>query len=180
VADGERTFTEAEHFALLTDAVSRETASLSKATEQLESEKGALQVQVTTLEAELAAEKQAKDSVTAEFDKFKADLAELAAVAERKEDRVKAVKAAAPHLAEDYFTAERADTWASMSDETFAVLIEGLETAAKAAPAAEAAASTELPTETAALQGGASPTATKPDSSTTSRFLAARRGGASA
>ena len=47
MADGERTFTEAQHFALLTDAVARETASLSSVKEDLEG-------QVTSLESEKA------------------------------------------------------------------------------------------------------------------------------
>ena len=69
MADGERTFTEAQHFALLTDAVARETASLSTAKEELETkvqteatEKAALAATVTELESKidvLAAEKAA-------------------------------------------------------------------------------------------------------------------------
>jgi peptidoglycan hydrolase CwlO-like protein len=76
----ERTFTEAQHFALLTDAVARETASLSTVKEELEqkfataeTEKAAalatvteLQTRIDVLDAEKAAAETARDAAIAE------------------------------------------------------------------------------------------------------------------
>lgn len=60
MADGGRTFTETEHFALLTDAVGRETATLAEV-------KDTLEATVSTLTAENAAEKTAHETATSEL-----------------------------------------------------------------------------------------------------------------
>jgi hypothetical protein len=171
----ERTFTEAQHFALLTDAVARETASLSTVKEQLEqqvqvesTEKAALQATVTELEtridvldAEKAAAESARDAAVAEFQAYKDAEAEKAAVQARKTERVAAVKAADSALPEEYFTDARAQRWAEMADDSFAALVADLTEAASHRPAttaAETAASTEAVRETAAFKGGDAPT----------------------
>lgn len=175
VADGERTFTEAQHFALLTDAVARETASLATVKEDLESkisvestEKAALAATITELEtridvldAEKAAAEQARDAAIAEFTAHKDAEAEKAAVQARKDERLAAIKAADAQLAEEYFTDARALRWAEMSEESFAALVSDLSEAASARPstaAAETASTTEAVRETAAFKGGESPT----------------------
>lgn len=177
MADGERTFTEAQHFALLTDAVARETASLSTAKEQLDTqiadlstEKAALagtvtelQSKIDVLEAEKAAAEKARDEATASFEAHKQAEAEKAAVEARKSERVAAVKAADNGLTDEYFTDARAQRWAEMSDEAFTSLVSDLTEAAAARPAptsTEAAAVTpEAARETAAFKGGDTPTA---------------------
>jgi hypothetical protein len=178
VAD--KTYSETEHFALLTDAVQRETAALAEVKTTLTAEKSALEVRVTTLESEVAAERTAKEQLAAEFETFKAEVAAREAVAARKDERVSRVKAAAPHLADDYFTPERAQVWAEMSDDVFAVLVEGLETSAQALAAKkgdEKPAGTPA-AETAAFRSGASPTSPEGQGSVFTQFLAARRGAA--
>jgi len=172
VAD-ERTFTQTEHFALLTDAVQRETAALAEVKEDLEgqitslqSEKAELtssvtdlQARIDVLDAEKAAAEQARDAATAEFEAFKAELAEKAAVEARKADRVARVKAANAALSEEYFTEARADRWAQMADETFEALVADITEAAAAAPAKAETAGAEAPRETAAFTGGTTPSA---------------------
>lgn len=176
MADGERTFTEAQHFALLTDAVARETASLSSAKEDLDAkvtdlstEKAALTASITELEtkidvldAEKAAAEQARDAAIAEFQAYKDAEAEKAAVEARKSERVAAVKAADSALAEEYFTEARAQRWAEMSDDAFGALVSDLTEAAATRPAVantDVAATPEAARETAAFKGGDAPKA---------------------
>lgn len=138
VADDPK-FTESQHFALLADAVSRETASLSEAktvleTEKselqekvtgLESEKSSLQSRIDVLEAEKAAEIASREKAEQEFAQYQADLAELAAVQERMTDRVERVQASIDAPVE-YFTEARAQRWAQMADEEFSLLLADL------------------------------------------------------
>ncbi len=143
VADDPK-FTESQHFALLADAVSRETAAITEAktaleTEKsalqetitgLESEKSALQSRIDVLEAEKVTEIASREKAEADFAAYQAELAELSAVSERKEARLTRVKASidAP---ESYFTEARAARWAQMADEEFdELLVEFTELAA--------------------------------------------------
>lgn len=129
-------FTESQHFALLADAVSRETAALSEAktvleTERaalqetitgLESEKSSLQSRIDVLEAEKASEIASREKAESEHAEYIAALTELAAVEERKETRVTRVKASI-EAPETYFTEARATRWAQMADEEFDALL---------------------------------------------------------
>jgi len=147
--DDERSYTEREHVALLTDAVARETATLAAAKNELETERAAqaatlsaletekanLAARIDVLEAEKAAFEAERDVATKAFEDFKAELAEKDAVAERKVERVGRVKAAA-RLPDTYFTDDRAQRWAEMSDEQFDVLVGDIEGAAAANPKA--------------------------------------------
>lgn len=140
----ERSFTEAQHFALLTDAVARETASLSTAKEELESkttalesEKAALaatnselQSRIDVVDAEKAAAEQARDAVQTEFDAHKAAETEKAEAEARKSDRLTRVKAANSALGEDYFTEARTQRWAEMAEDTFEALVADITEAA--------------------------------------------------
>lgn len=164
MSDAVRTFTEAEHFALVTDAVSRETADLTTQVAELAAAKSELEQRADVLEAEKAAAIAERDAIKAEFDQFKNDIEEAAAVAARRETRVARVKDANPTLGDDFFTSERADRWAAMSDEAFDALVTDLE-AVK--PATTAAA-----TETAAFTGGETPAA--PQTSALATYLRAR------
>lgn len=175
VTENARTFTETEHFALLTDAVARETASLSSDKETLESsittltgEKAELAGRLDVLEAEKQAAEKSHSDAVAEFTDFKAELEQKAAVEARKTDRVAAVKAASADLDDTYFTDERTQRWAEMADDAFTALISDLaEAAAKKKPAflmtddEKKAAKDDMADkarETAAFTGGTSPT----------------------
>lgn len=142
----ERTFTEAQHSALLIDAVSRETAQLTSKTEELESktatlesEKAALEASITELqsqvdvvEAEKAAAEQARDAVQAEFDAYKTAETEKAEAEARRTERLDRIKAANGALTDDYFTEARVQRWASMTEETFTELVADITEAAAA------------------------------------------------
>lgn len=167
-------YTEDQHFALLSSAVERETASLTVAKEELEAqvattttEKAALETQVSelaaridVLEAEKAAETAAKDAAVAEFEAYKTELARAEQVETLKAERAAAVKAAASHLTDEYFTDERKARWAEMAEEQFSALVADLTEAAAHMPKVEAnKAETEetvvtQAAETAAFKGG--------------------------
>lgn len=181
-------FTESQHFALLADAVSRETASLTEAktaleTEKselqekvtgLESEKSSLQSRIDVLEAEKAAEIASREQAEQEFAQYQADLAELAAVQERMANRVERVQASIDAPA-DYFTEARAQRWAQMADEEFDALLADLAEHAASKPKGKddedekddlppflkkkKADDSEKARETAAFTGGDAPTA---------------------
>jgi chromosome segregation ATPase len=176
VAGDDRTFTESQHQALLTDAVARETASLNVVKEELEArvetlssekaavdaEKAELQSRIDVLEAERAAAQKAHEDSVAEFEAFKTDLEEKAAVEARKADRVTRVKAANASLGDAYFTEERVLRWAQMSDEQFDSLVADItESAATSASSTETKPATEQARETAAFTGGTTPTVTE-------------------
>lgn len=186
-------YTEEQHFALLESAVERETASivadkgelevqvasLSEAKAGVEAQLAEAQGRIDVLEAEKANAEAATKAAVDEFDAYKAELARVAEVEAAKAERVARVKAANSNLADEYFTAERAQRWAEMSGEAFDALVADMTDsfAAVKAPAVEAAAEVETPvveTETAAFSGGE--TATVSEGSTFATFLAARRG----
>jgi hypothetical protein len=166
VADVTETkFTEEQHFALLESAVARETSTLTARIAELEaaalanmteaasvaSANTELQTRIDVLEAEKSAALAATSDVQAAFDTFKSELADKAEVETRKADRVAAIQAANEGLPEDYFTDERAQRWAEMSDETFDVLVEGL----SAVPATKTESEvTQQARETSAFTGG--------------------------
>lgn len=180
-------FTESQHFALLADAVSRETASLTEAktaleTEKselqekvtgLESEKSSLQSRIDVLEAEKAAEIASREKAEQDLAQYQADLAELAAVQERMANRVERVQASIDAPVE-YFTEARAQRWAQMADEEFDALLADLAEHAAAKPKAKddgddddtpaflkkkKADDAEKARETAAFTGGDAPKA---------------------
>jgi chromosome segregation ATPase len=184
-------YTEAQHFALLTSAVERETAQLAEAKESLStqvqtltSEKAALADELDTvkakadvLEAEKAAAEARAEAAAKELEDFKAELALKAEVAEKKATRIERVKAANSALSTDYFTEERAQRWAEMSDETFEALVADLTEAAAAVKPATTPGdtpATELAKESAAFTGGEAPKAAA-DGSTLSSLLGATR-----
>jgi hypothetical protein len=196
VPDG-RTFTEAEHQALLQGAVEREIAA---ATQERDVKITELETRVDQLEAEKAAVEQARDTVQADFDAFKADIEQEREVAAREAERVERVKAAAIHLPDEYFTPQRARRWAEMADEQFAAVVEDFEDAAiaglskeqakelaglsgeaKASKLAEFRATRQEQAseggtrETAAFGGGAAPTDPNAGGSKVGAFLGARR-----
>lgn len=186
-------YTEAQHFALLESAVERETAKLSGEKETLESQVGSLtsekaaladelaqvKARIDVLEAEKATAETQVETVTKEFADFKAELARQAEVAEKKNARIERIKAANNSLGEDFFTGERAQRWAEMSDEAFEALVADITEAAAAIKPAQTPGdvpATELAKESAAFAGGQTGTSTS-SVSTLSTFLGARRRG---
>lgn len=143
-------YSEAQHFALLKSAVDQETSSLT-------AEKSELQGRIEALESEKAAQatelSEAKtkidllesDKVTAEAaaESARKELADFKDFLQKKEDtekkkagRTDRVKAANEHLTDGYFSDERVQRWAEMSDEDFNALVnEMTEFAAAAKPA---------------------------------------------
>lgn len=194
-------YTEAQHFALLESALTRETAELSEAKETLEaqvgtlsSEKAALADELATvksridvLEAEKAAAEARADAAAKEFADYKAQLAREVEVAEKRTARIERVKAANNSLGEDYFTQERAQRWAEMSDEAFEALVADLIEAAAAAKPTETTgqsgsgekSAAELARESAAFTGGQTATSTSGET-TLAQLLGAKRRGAAA
>lgn len=195
-----RTFTEAEHQAILQGAVEREVAA---ATETRDATISTLEQRVDVLEAEKAGVVQEKDTLQSEFDTYKAEVETAREVAARKAERLERVKAAAIHLPEDYFSDERMQRWAEMADEQFATLVEdfqamslagltteeaklleGLEGDAKVSKLAEIRAARQEKAaqagagggqrETAAFAGGVAPTSPEVGSKV-GAFLSTRR-----
>ena len=164
-AVADRTYTEAEHLALSADAVTRETADLTAAKEVAETKVAELSGKVDVLEAAKVTEDTAKADLQKAFDDYKADIERLAEVTAAKEDRLAKVKAANASLADAYFTDERIQRWAEMSEEAFTTFVEDLGAAGGSATKAK---------ETAAFSGGA--TITDPGKSTVGSLFAARRG----
>lgn len=159
------TYTEEQHVALVTAAVQRETADLSKANEDLKSENADLVKRADVAEAEKATAESERDTATKELADFRADVDKEKEIAARTEERVAAVKAANENLPEDYFTDDRATNWAAMEQATFDDFVEAI----KVSPAPTAAP------QTAAFGGGETPQP-KPETPASTAFLAARRG----
>ena len=182
----ETRFTEEQHFALLESAVARETSTLTARIAELEAAALAsatetasvatanteLQTRIDVLEAEKSAALAATSEVQTAFDAFKSELADAAEVETRKADRVAAIRAANEGLADDYFTDERAQRWAEMSDDTFNVLVEGL-SAVPATKTDSSEVTKQQARETSAFSGGTVIPATTGGSTLGSLFQAA-------
>lgn len=150
-AGEDRTFTEAQNQALVDGAVKDATAEVSKQVESLEQEKADLQTKLDGLEAEKATLTKERDDAVKAHDDFKAETEKKETIATAKVARSKAVKDANDKLADDYFTDERVNRWAEMSEEAFADVIEAIKVTPATPP--------EPKRETAAFTGGATPPA---------------------
>ncbi len=166
MSDSDRTYTEAEHLALLTDAVRRETAEQTAKQDQLQTERDELVKRVDVLEAEKASAETERDRIKSEFDEYKDEQEKAKQIAEAKADRVEKVKAANDQLPDSYFTDERMQRWAEMTEEAFAEVVEALG-ATKGSPLKE----------TAAFEGGQSGTSRDGKRASTGTLFAARRNG---
>jgi hypothetical protein len=170
VAD--KTYTEAEHDAILASTVEREVASRDARIAELEATVNDQAGRLDVMESEKAAAEQARDSAVTEFDAFKNGLEELASIDARKTERVDKVREVAKHLGDDFFTAERASRWAAMEETAFSEYLADLgETAAKAGDGK--AGGQEIPRESA-MEGTRAP-AGDSGPSKTSRVLGMRR-----
>lgn len=169
MSDAERTFTEAEHFALLTDRVARETADLTAERDTIKASLDELQQRVDVLEAEKATAQTERDAAVAEFEEYKAELERAAELATLRDERSAKVTEVTSHL-DGYVTAERADRWANMTEEAFDAFLADL-TDARPSGAPEKAA--EAPRQTAAFSQGSAPTSS---TGSVKLLLAGRRG----
>lgn len=164
VADNDRTYTEAEHLALAADAVKRETAELSTAKESAETKVTDLTSKVDVLESEKATLQSEKDTAEKALEDYKAEIERAKEVEAAKASRKEKVEKANDALDDSYFTDERVQRWAEMTEEAFASFLEDI-TGVKVTPAKE----------TAAFGEGSSPTS-KGDKPSVGRLLAARSG----
>lgn len=121
-----RTFTEGEAYALVADNVQRETAAKTAEIDQLKAEKSSLEGKLEAKDTELVTEKAARETAEAALAERDAEKERETAAAARSDDRVAKVKETAPHLAEDFYTPERAAKWSHMDDEAFASYISEL------------------------------------------------------
>lgn len=128
----ERTFTEAEHDAIVASRVAQETAALTEANE-------ALTGRVETLTSEKAAAEEKLELMEAAKEKAEQDLADTVAKAEEaarrevlKVERAEQVKAAA-NVPATFITPEKAARWAALPEEEFASYLTDLTDAVGAA-----------------------------------------------
>lgn len=185
-------YSEAQHLSLVESAVEKATASLTAeksdlATkfETLESEKAELAAQLSeaksrmdVLEADKATAEAAAETAKKSFEDFKAELENKASTDKKKKDRTERVKAANENLGDTYFTDERVQRWAEMSDESFDSLISELSEFAAASKPAETKTTAEQARESAAFSGGESPQSTDEDGPTALRQLLSLQSGA--
>lgn len=131
-----RVFTEGEMYALVADNVNRETSTLTATVASLTTERAELQNQldlaVSAGDVERARADQAEADLVAHKAEVEAEKARLALEGTRRDQ----VRAAAPHLVEEFFTQERASRWAGMSEESFADLLASFTEQAASAPVA--------------------------------------------
>lgn len=125
----DRTFTEGEHYALVDDAVKRETASATTRISELDKENIELKNANDVLVTEKAAETTRADEAAQALIDFKGNVEQEKAREARRTDRVAEVTKAAPSLE---ITQERSDRIVAMSDELFTSYLSDLrEVAAK-------------------------------------------------
>jgi chromosome segregation ATPase len=155
----DRTFTESEHFALLTAAVTQETETLQSALAASSEEITTLKNTVDVLQAKVSESDEAKEQIASEFAEFKADLERKAELEKFSAERSAQIREAHPHLTDDYFTSDRVERWAAMSAESFASLVEDL--AAATASKTDDADDDTTPRATAAFGGTVASGSTK-------------------
>lgn len=138
----DKTFTEAEHIAILADRVATETAELTRKNGELTAENATLKNEKDVLEGAKLAAETAKAAAEQALEDFKSESAQAAEIAKVRDERVKAVSDV---FGEAYVTAERADRYAAMPEAEFAAFIDDLKAVAPKpgdppAPSREAAA----------------------------------------
>lgn len=131
----EKTYTEAEHIAILSDRLTKETAELTATVEELTGSKTELENKLDVAEsAKAAAEAKAAEAEKA-LEEFKAEIQEREEAAARKDDRLKALRESAEHLGDDFFEDEnRIKRIVAMQDEDFQGYLADLSATAAGAP----------------------------------------------
>lgn len=119
-----RTFTEEEHEAILTEAVRRETAAAeAKVADDLTAKDN----KIDLLEAEKAEAETKATTAETELAEYQATVETEREVASRTDDRVAAVRAISPATLPDaYFSGERTQRWAEMSDDSFGAFLDDM------------------------------------------------------
>lgn len=149
MADSDKTYSEAEHIAILADRVSTETASLTAERDQLATDKGELATKLDVSESAKTAAEQRAEKAEKDLEDFKAEIQEREAAAARKDERLTKVRESAKHLGEDFFKDEdRVNRIVAMKDEEFAGYLGDIAATSTGAPAR----SVDAPRETA-MQG---------------------------
>lgn len=143
MADDPRTYSETEHYALLNDAVTRETAAAQGKITELETANTALGTQVDTLETEKAQAIADAEAARTELAEYKATAEAEKAQEAKREERLRQVAEANPVL--DLTSTEgeageavktRTERIVAMSDEVFeGYLADMRQVAGQAAPA---------------------------------------------
>lgn len=172
--NGDKTFTETEHLAILTDRVATETAELSTQKAALEAEKSDLQSKLDIAESAKAAAEQERDTAVQELADFKGQIEQEREAAARKDDRLAKVKEVAAHLGDDFFADEaRVTRIVAMEEGTFEGYLDDL----KATAPATTTTSTTAPRETAMAGAGSTAAGEGPQpSAATELFLGRFRG----
>lgn len=142
----DKTYSEDEHIAILTDRVAKETAELSAQRDQLTAT-------INDLESKLDVETSAKAAAELRAEKAEQDLADFKGAVEaereaaaRKEARLAQMRESANHLGDDFFADEkRIARVVAMAEEDFEGYLADLAVTAKAAPDHK----TDVPRETA-------------------------------
>lgn len=167
VAD-DKTFTEAEHIAILADRVTKETAGLTAERDTLSTEKSELQNKLDVAESAKVAAEQRAEKAEADFTAFKAELDEYATKVAKKDERLEAVKEVAAHLGEDFLKDEpRIARIVAMDDESFAGYVADLKATVPAGstvvppPGREAAGLVGAGSTAAGASGDAAPSAAR-------------------
>lgn len=130
-----RTLSDDELNAILADRVTRETAAQQVRITELEAEKADLVRQVETANAATATEKARADKAEGDLAEFKNKVEAEKEIAARQDARLAEAKEIAKHLPEAYWTAERAQRFAGMSDDAWAAYLGDLREQAAALPA---------------------------------------------
>lgn len=144
---GEKTYSEDEHIAILTDRVAKETAELTAERDQLTGSMTELETKLDVeTSAKVAAEKRADEAAQA-LEEFKAQVEAEREAAARKDTRVALMRENAQHLGEDFFNDEkRIARVVAMKEEDFEGYLADLKVTA---PTAGATTTSTAPRETA-------------------------------
>lgn len=161
----EKTYSENEHIAILSDRVAKETADLTAERDQLVSTKSELETKLDVAEsAKQAAEQRAADAEKS-LEDFKAEVETQREAAARKDERLAKVRESAEHLGDDFFEDEkRVQRIVAMAEEDFEGYLADLASTSKTTTK-----TTAVPRETA--MAGASPAG---DASAAKGFLLRR------
>lgn len=115
----DKTYTQAEHDAIVVAAVERETASLQDRVAELEAKNDEQASRLEVVEAEKAAAETKATKAETDLAEFRSEVDAEKAAKERRDSRESAMREVAKSLGEDWFTDDRKDRWARMSDEDF-------------------------------------------------------------
>ena len=141
----DKTYTEAEHIAILSDRLAKETAELTATVDQLTGSKTELENKLDVAEsAKTAAEAKVAEAEKA-LEDFKAEVTEREESAARKDDRLAKLRESAEHLGDDFFADEkRIERIVAMKDDDFDGYVADLAATSVGAPK-----STSAPRESA-------------------------------